>query len=132
MDPFSLFLSALLVLIVLSPIQKSRAALERYLFYCNRYMNHLQSSRMEAKLHEQVHKKMQELQQLGMTWVEVQFMSKAVEVLCQCRQTLMYTYAFAFYLKKNNQTYIFEVRLTRPASVILLVTFTFVLVICCC
>ena len=68
---------------------------------------------MEAKLYEQVHKKMQELQTLGMTWVEVQFMSKAVDVLCQCRQTLMYTYAFAFYLKKNNQTYIFEVQLTR-------------------
>lgn len=124
MDSFSFFLSAVFTLIVLSPVQKSRAALERYLFYCNRYMNHLQSSRMEAKLHEQVHKKMQELQTLGMTWVEVQFMSKAVDVLCQCRQTLMYTYAFAFYLKKNNQTYIFEVQLT--------VTFTFVLVICCC
>ena len=68
---------------------------------------------MEAKLYEQVHKKMQELQTLGMTWVEVQFMSKAVDVLCQCRQTLMYTYAFAFYLKKNNQTYIFEVQLTK-------------------
>ena len=31
----------------------SRAALERYLFYCNRYMNHLRSSKMEAKVREE-------------------------------------------------------------------------------
>ena len=31
-----------------------------------------------------------------------------MEVLCQCRQTLMYTYAFAFYLKRNNHSIIFE------------------------
>lgn len=36
-------------------------------------------------------------------------MKKAVDILCHCRQTLQYTYAFAFYLKKNNQTFIFEV-----------------------
>ena len=35
-------------------------------------------------------------------------MKQAVDVLCQCRQTLMYTYAFAFYLRKNNHTLIFE------------------------
>ena len=39
---------------------------------------------------------------------QVQFLKQAVDVLCQCRQTLMYTYAFAFYLKKNNHTLIFE------------------------
>ena len=71
-------------------------------------MNHLRSSRMEHKLYETVHEKMKELQQLGMSWVEVQFMKKAVDVLCQCRQTLMYAYVFAFYLRKNNHTLIFE------------------------
>lgn len=33
---------------------------------------------------------------------------QAVDILCQCRQTLMYTYVFAFYLVKNNQSVIFE------------------------
>ena len=47
------------------------------------------------------------------SWLlQVQFMKKAVDSLCHCRQTLQYTYAFAFYLKKNNQTYIFEVKTT--------------------
>ena len=35
-------------------------------------------------------------------------MKKAVDILCRCRQTLRYTYAFAYYLKKNNHTQIFE------------------------
>uniref|UniRef100_A0A8C1XR37 RBR-type E3 ubiquitin transferase n=1 Tax=Cyprinus carpio TaxID=7962 RepID=A0A8C1XR37_CYPCA len=42
------------------------------------------------------------------SWIEVQFLKKAVDVLCQCRSTLMFTYVFAFYLKKNNQSIIFE------------------------
>lgn len=39
---------------------------------------------------------------------QVQFLKKAVDILCQCRQTLMCTYVFAYYLKKNNQSMIFE------------------------
>lgn len=89
--------------------QRSRAALQRYLFYCNRYMNHMQSLRFEHKLYAQVKQKMEEMQQHNMSWIEVQFLKKAVDVLCQCRATLMYTYVFAFYLRKNNQSIIFEV-----------------------
>lgn len=90
-------------------VQRSRAALQRYLFYCNRYMNHMQSLRFEHKLYAQVKQKMEEMQQHNMSWIEVQFLKKAVDVLCQCRSTLMFTYVFAFYLKKNNQSIIFEV-----------------------
>jgi ariadne-1 len=61
------------------------------------------------QLYEMVRLKMEELQNLGMSWIEVQFLQRAVDVLCQCRQTLMYTYVFAFYLRKNNQSIIFEV-----------------------
>ena len=34
--------------------EKSRSALQRYLFYCNRYMNHLQSLKFENKLYTMV------------------------------------------------------------------------------
>jgi len=40
--------------------------------------------------------------------VEVQFLKQAVDALCRCRQTLMFTYVFAYYLEKNNQQAIFE------------------------
>lgn len=87
--------------------ERSRAALQRYLFYCNRYMNHMQSLKFENKLYAAVKNKMEEMQH-HMSWIEVQFLKKAVDILCQCRQTLMYTYVFAFYLKKNNQSVLFE------------------------
>ena len=63
-----------------------------------------------TQLYEMAHGKMQELQTMNISWIEAQFMTRAVDVLCQCRQTLMYSYCFAFYLKKNNHTLIFEVR----------------------
>jgi len=88
--------------------EKSRHALQRYLHYCNRYSNHLQSLKLEHKLYATVREKMEEMQKHNMSWIEVQFLQKAVDVLKQCRQTLMYTYAFAFYLKKNNHSMIFE------------------------
>jgi len=90
--------------------EKSRAALQRYLFYCNRYMNHQQSLKFEKKLYAMVKDKMEEMQQHNMSWIEVQFLKKAVDTLCECRRTLMNTYVFAYYLKKNNQSELFEVR----------------------
>jgi len=88
--------------------EKSRAALTRYLFYCNRYMNHLQSLKFENKLYAMVKDKMEEMQQHNMSWIEVQFLKKSLDILCECRRTLMYTYVFAYYLRKNNQSAIFE------------------------
>ena len=75
----------------------------------NRYMNHLQSLKFENKLYAMVKDKMEEMQQHNMSWIEVQFLKKSLDILCECRRTLMYTYVFAFYLKKNNNQQIFEV-----------------------
>uniref|UniRef100_A0A1L8DSV2 RBR-type E3 ubiquitin transferase n=1 Tax=Nyssomyia neivai TaxID=330878 RepID=A0A1L8DSV2_9DIPT len=88
--------------------EKLRSSLARYLHYYNRYMNHMQSLRFENRLYASVKAKMEEMQQHNMSWIEVQFLKKAVDILCQCRQTLMYTYVFAYYLRKNNQSLIFE------------------------
>ena len=43
-----------------------------------------------------------------MSWIEVQYLNSASQALQTCRQTLMWTYAFAFYLARNNLTEIFE------------------------
>lgn len=66
------------------------------------------SLKFEHKLYASVKEKMEEMQQHNMSWIEVQFLKRAVDILCQCRQTLMYTYVFAYYLQKNNQSVIFE------------------------
>ena len=52
---------------------------------------------------------MDEMMRHNMSWIEVQFLSKAVDILSECRRTLMFTYAFAYYLQKNNESEIFEV-----------------------
>jgi len=53
---------------------------------------------------------MEEMQQTsGLSWIEVQFLKKAVDILVQCRMTLKWTYAFAYYLSsKSNATALFE------------------------
>ena len=81
-------------------------------------MNHLQSLKFENKLYAMVKEKMDEMQQHNMSWIEVQFLRKSLDILCECRRTLMYTYVFAYYLKKNNQSDIFAVRLCSGQHII--------------
>ncbi|KAK2609141.1 hypothetical protein QQS21_002368 [Conoideocrella luteorostrata] len=88
---------------------KSRTSLERYLHYYNRYANHEQSARLDKDIAQKTEKKMIQLQSSsGMSWIEVQYLSTASQSLQTCRQTLKWTYAFAFYLARNNLTEIFE------------------------
>ena len=44
----------------------------------------------------------------ALTWIEVQFMKKAVEEVDKCRMTLKWTYAMAYYLAKGNEKDLFE------------------------
>ncbi|KAE9975165.1 hypothetical protein Vi05172_g8515 [Venturia inaequalis] len=88
---------------------KSRQSLERYLHYYNRYANHEQSAKLDKDIYIKTEKKMTQLQTTAaMSWIEVQFLERASQALQHCRQTLKWTYAFAFYLARNNQTEIFE------------------------
>ena len=88
---------------------KSRQSLERYLHYYNRYANHEQSAKLDKDLYLKTDKKMRNLQTAsGMSCIEAQFLDTASQALQQCRQTLRWTYAFAYYLQRNNLTEIFE------------------------
>ncbi|KAF2457671.1 hypothetical protein BDY21DRAFT_344539 [Lineolata rhizophorae] len=88
---------------------RSRQSLERYLHYYNRYANHEQSAKLDKDIYIKTERKMTQLQSAsGMSWIEVQFLEQASQALQQCRQTLKWTYAFAYYLKRNNLTEIFE------------------------
>uniref|UniRef100_A0AC34R3X0 RBR-type E3 ubiquitin transferase n=1 Tax=Panagrolaimus sp. JU765 TaxID=591449 RepID=A0AC34R3X0_9BILA len=88
--------------------ENSRAALQRYLHYYNRFANHQNSLKFENRLMEQIKIKVDQMQAQSFSWIETQFLIKSVQVLNKCRRTLMYTYAFAFYLQPNNITSIFE------------------------
>jgi len=75
---------------------------------------------VKLKLYATAKTKMEQMQHQNMSWIEVQFLRKAIDVLCQCRRTLMYTYVFAYYLKRNNQTIIFEVLECIPIALLLM------------
>lgn len=82
--------------------------LQRYLFHYNRYRAHKDSLELEAKLQTKITAKIESLASNTYSWVDAQFLQNALEALSKCRKTLMYTYAFAFYLKKDNNSVIFE------------------------
>ncbi|KAF9237439.1 hypothetical protein BU15DRAFT_48647 [Melanogaster broomeanus] len=88
---------------------RSRASLERYLHYYNRWANHEQSAKLSVELYSKTEKKMEEMQITSdLTWIEVQFMKKAVDEVEKCRMTLKWTYAMAYYLEKGNEKELFE------------------------
>jgi hypothetical protein len=47
-------------------------------------------------------------EELDVPWIEIQFLGKAADILCQSRRTLMYTYVFAFYQEQSNEVYYFH------------------------
>ncbi|TFK53757.1 hypothetical protein OE88DRAFT_1277996 [Heliocybe sulcata] len=88
---------------------KSRASLERYLHYYNRWANHEQSAKLSMDLYKKTEQKMEEMQITSeLTWIEVQFMKKAVDEVFKCRMTLKWTYAMAYYLERGNPKELFE------------------------
>ncbi len=77
--------------------------------YYNRWANHEQSAKLSLDLYAKTEKKMEDMQiTSSLTWIEVQFMKKAVEEADKCRQTLKWTYAMAYYLARGNQKELFE------------------------
>jgi ariadne-1 len=86
----------------------ARETLARYMHYFTRYQAHNQSLELEQKHLNQVEQRISEMQAESMSFTEQQAIYKAFIVLQQCRRTLKYTYAFAFYLYRNNQAEVFE------------------------
>ena len=64
---------------------------------------------MSIELYAKTEKKMEEMQITSeLTWIEVQFMKKAVDEVFKCRMTLKWTYAMAYYLEHGNMKELFE------------------------
>jgi len=85
--------------------EKKRNALERYLHYYERFVNHDNSRKLETELRTKAKIKMQEFHDVDATWAEVQFIEKAVDVLQECRCVLKYTYVFAYYFLEEGRQY---------------------------
>ncbi|KAJ3196299.1 hypothetical protein HDU82_001836 [Entophlyctis luteolus] len=74
-----------------------------------KYANHEQSAKLDKELSEKISKKMLDMQKNSeMSWIEVQFLSTAKSILLASRNTLKWTYCFAFYLTRSNSALLFE------------------------
>uniref|UniRef100_A0AC35GPW0 RBR-type E3 ubiquitin transferase n=1 Tax=Panagrolaimus sp. PS1159 TaxID=55785 RepID=A0AC35GPW0_9BILA len=88
---------------------ESRRVLQRYMHYYDRFINHKNSLKAETTLVENINTKITQMQSKNCySWIETQFLIKALDSLKSCRRMLMYSYAFAFYLPSSNQKHIFE------------------------
>jgi ariadne-1 len=81
--------------------EKNRVALERYLHYYTRYVNHSHSSELEKQIRIRANTKMSELQKQASTTSEVQYIFEGTEVLLECRNVLKWTYVVAYYLPET-------------------------------
>ncbi|KAI9026581.1 RING finger protein [Phycomyces nitens] len=88
---------------------RARRNMKRYLHYYNRFINHDASARLDKNLYKKTSKDMDILQNESLlTWVQVQILKDAVDVVVKSRSTLKWTYVLAFYMKKTNQLDLFE------------------------
>ncbi|CAF3679555.1 unnamed protein product [Adineta steineri] len=81
--------------------------LSRYIHHLDRYRNHENSLKLETKLFKKTHRKLLKNKD-KLSKNDIQTIEKAFEILLKCRQILTYTYPFAYYLTKNNQSDVFE------------------------
>jgi ariadne-1 len=88
--------------------EESRAALERYLHFYHRYLNHDKSRDFEQKIREMANNKMKELTETDATWLGVQFVKAAAEQLIVCRSMLKYSYIYSYYMPEGVAKNLFE------------------------
>lgn len=70
--------------------------------YYHRWRIHEQSATLSANVLAKTERNMEEMLLTGrVSWIDVQFMRKAVESVLQCRRTLQWTYPMAYYLEDN-------------------------------
>lgn len=90
--------------------EAARLALEKYHHYYTRYANHDRSKRFESQLRKKSEEKMKDLQRINKysSWVDVEYIQKAVDQLIESRNILKYTYVFAYFLDEGKEKNLFE------------------------
>lgn len=79
---------------------KAKKELDRYLHYYKRYHNHHEAQDFAKTQALETPRRMEEYQATSkdLSWIDVQFLKTATDMLIECRRVLKYTYVFGFYL----------------------------------
>lgn len=90
-------------------IAQSKAELERYLHYYERYAVHAQSQELEAKLRAQAEEKIQTFVAASDETVNsLAYIGEAAEALIKCRRVLKNTYPVAYFMKAGPEKNMLE------------------------
>ena len=81
---------------------------ERFDFYFDMYSGQERSLRMESDLAAESKRLADEISRKLRIPERYEFVVEAAKALCRCRQTLMYCYAFAYWLEPNSSRDVFE------------------------
>jgi len=85
-----------------SDTARAKRELDRYLHFYKRYHCHDQAQTFASKQLAATEKRMVELQESTHgSWIDVQFLKSANEMVIDCRRTLKSTYVFGYYLDAN-------------------------------
>uniref|UniRef100_A0A7S2XA88 RBR-type E3 ubiquitin transferase n=1 Tax=Lotharella oceanica TaxID=641309 RepID=A0A7S2XA88_9EUKA len=91
---------------------ESKAELDRFLHYYQRYHNHDQARKFAKEQIETSEKRMAELHtQAGNSdsqWQNVQFLRKSTMQVLECRRVLKYTYVYGYYCTDAKERELFE------------------------
>jgi len=84
---------------------KSRSELERYKRHYERYKMHEDSARLAGKFFEKTEKKIAALVDSSehMTYIDFDYLNKAVELIFECRRVLKYSYGAMFFEEVANR-----------------------------
>eukprot|EP00003_Mantamonas_plastica_P000224 TRINITY_DN1020_c0_g1_i12.p1 TRINITY_DN1020_c0_g1~~TRINITY_DN1020_c0_g1_i12.p1 ORF type:complete len:485 (+),score=147.49 TRINITY_DN1020_c0_g1_i12:45-1457(+) len=74
------------------------AALEKWKFYSERYADNVMSEELEKKNQAKAEAKMKEMAEASGSFIDSQFLMRAVEQLAECRRLLKFTYLHAYFL----------------------------------
>ncbi|KAH7645500.1 protein ariadne-2-like [Dermatophagoides farinae] len=89
--------------------ERAREALKKYLFYYERWDNHMKSLKLEDENRQRIQAKIDdELNRNNGTWIDWQYLLRGAKILSKCRYTLQYTYPYAYYMECGPQKELFE------------------------
>ncbi|CDK27721.1 unnamed protein product [Kuraishia capsulata CBS 1993] len=89
--------------------ENSRRYLEKYLFYYNRFAAHQTSFKKDREFCSKLDFLIQKVQKRNkVSWIETQFYEEAVRILLKGRHTLMWSYAFLYYVEPCRLKHLIE------------------------
>ena len=87
----------------------ARSALEKYIFYFERWNNHTQSALLEDETRQKIQDRIEKKVMQGQgTWIDWQYLLTACDLLSKCRHTLKYTYPCAYFIEPGSAKDCFE------------------------